>query len=82
VNRLCAKPHASGQDFRSTWVLAQGDDIAPIPGTKHREYLHENVGALDVALTSEDVARIEDVAPKSAFAGARYPEWAMAMVNR
>jgi len=64
------------------WVLAQGDDIVPIPGTKRRRYLQENVGALNVELTSADLARIEQVAPEHAFAGKRYPDWAMEMVNR
>ena len=64
------------------WVLAQGNDIVPIPGTKRRKYLQENIGALDVELTTKDLAHIDDVAPQKAFAGARYPEWAMAMVNR
>jgi aryl-alcohol dehydrogenase-like predicted oxidoreductase len=64
------------------WVLAQGDDIVPIPGTKRRKYLQENVGALDVALNNKDLARIDEVAPQDAVAGARYPDWAMAAVNR
>ena len=64
------------------WVLAQGNDIVPIPGTKRRKYLQENVGAVDVHLTSKDLARILEVAPHEAFAGERYPDWAMAMVNR
>lgn len=64
------------------WVLAQGDDVVPIPGTKRRKYLQENVGALDVALTDKDLARIDEVAPHEAVAGARYPDWAMEMVNR
>ena len=64
------------------WVLAQGNDIVPIPGTKRRKYLQENIGALDVELTTKDLAHIDDVAPQKDFAGARYPEWAMAMVNR
>jgi aryl-alcohol dehydrogenase-like predicted oxidoreductase len=64
------------------WVLAQCDDIVPIPGTKRRKYLQENIGALDVMLTSEDFARIDEVAPHEAVAGARYPDWAMAMVDR
>ena len=64
------------------WVLAQGDDIVPIPGTKRRKYLQENVGALEVALTNKDLARIDEVAPHEAVAGARYPDWAMGMVNR
>jgi len=64
------------------WVLAQGNDIVPIPGTKRRKYLQENIGALDVDLSSADLARIDQVAPREAFVGARYPEWAMGMVNR
>jgi aryl-alcohol dehydrogenase-like predicted oxidoreductase len=64
------------------WVLAQGNDIVPIPGTKRRKYLQENVGALNVDLSSEDLARIDEVAPHEAVAGARYPDWAMEMVNR
>jgi len=63
-------------------VLAQGHDIVPIPGTKRRKYLQENVGALDVALTNKDLARIDEVAPQEAVAGPRYPDWAMKMVNR
>ena len=64
------------------WVLAQGNDIVPIPGTKRRKYLQENIGALDVVLTSKDLARIDEVAPHEAVAGERYPDWAMQMVNR
>src|SRR5436189_5544633 len=52
-------------------VLAQRDDIVPIPGTKRRKYLQENIGALNVDLTSKDLERIEEVAPKDAFAGSR-----------
>ena len=55
------------------WVLAQGKDIVPIPGTKRRKYLEENVGALDVKLTAEDLKRIDEVAPKGAASGGRYP---------
>jgi len=64
------------------WVLAQGEDIVPIPGTKHRKYLEENVGALDVELTAEDLRRIDEIAPKGVAAGTRYPEAMMASVNR
>jgi aryl-alcohol dehydrogenase-like predicted oxidoreductase len=63
------------------WVLAQGEDIVPIPGTKHRQYLEENVGALDVKLTAEDLRRINEVAPRGTAAGLRYPESVMHMVN-
>ncbi len=64
------------------WVLAQGDDIVPIPGTKRRTYLEENVKAVDVELTSEDLARINEVARPDAVAGTRYPEAAMSSVNK
>jgi aryl-alcohol dehydrogenase-like predicted oxidoreductase len=64
------------------WVLAQGDDLVPIPGTKRRQYLEENVGALDVTLTPEDLRRIDEVAPKGVAAGTRYPEAMMAAVGR
>ncbi len=63
------------------WVLAQGDDVVPIPGTKRRPYLDENLGALDVALTPDDLRRIDEVAPKGAAAGLRYPEAMMSFVN-
>jgi aryl-alcohol dehydrogenase-like predicted oxidoreductase len=64
------------------WLLAQGQDIIPIPGTKRRKYLEENVGALNVKLTPEDLRRIDEVAPHGAAAGERYPQAAMAAVNR
>ncbi|EIM25587.1 aldo/keto reductase [Microvirga lotononidis] len=63
------------------WVLAQGDDIAPIPGTKRRRYLEENVGALSVTLTNDDLARIDRLLPPGAAAGTRYPEAGMKMVG-
>jgi aryl-alcohol dehydrogenase-like predicted oxidoreductase len=64
------------------WLLAQGEDIIPIPGTKRRSYLDENAGALQVKLSAEDLQRIDEVAPHGAASGARYPETMMAMVNR
>ena len=64
------------------WVLAQGDDIVPIPGTKRRPYLEENLGALQVTLTADDLARIDEIAPLGAAAGTRYPETMMAALSR
>jgi aryl-alcohol dehydrogenase-like predicted oxidoreductase len=64
------------------WVLAQGKDIVPIPGTKRRKYLEENVGALEVKLTAEDLQRIDEVAPKGAASGGRYPAALMGSLNR
>ncbi|MES2733088.1 MAG: aldo/keto reductase [Bacteroidota bacterium] len=63
------------------WVLAQDEHIIPIPGTKRRQYLEENLGALVVSLTKEDLQRIDSVAPKGAVAGLRYPEIGMRLVN-
>jgi aryl-alcohol dehydrogenase-like predicted oxidoreductase len=64
------------------WVLAQGPDIVPIPGTKRRTYLEENAKALEVELTTADLARINEVAQPEAVAGTRYPEAAMSSVNK
>jgi aryl-alcohol dehydrogenase-like predicted oxidoreductase len=64
------------------WLLAQGSTIVPIPGTKKRKYLEENAGAAELALTTEDVRRIEEAAPVGAASGPRYPEQAMRAVNR
>jgi aryl-alcohol dehydrogenase-like predicted oxidoreductase len=64
------------------WLLSQGQDIIPIPGTKRRKYLEENFGALRVKLTADDLRRIEEIAPHGAAAGQRYPEHMMALVNR
>lgn len=63
------------------WVLAQGDDIVPIPGTKRVEYLEENVGALDVQLSPDDLEAINAIAPQGAAAGSRYPAEMMKSVN-
>jgi aryl-alcohol dehydrogenase-like predicted oxidoreductase len=64
------------------WVLAQGEDIVPIPGTKRRRYLEENAAALDVKLTSEELRRLDEVLPRGVAAGTRYPEEMMRAVNR
>ncbi len=82
VEEIAREKKCTPAQLALAWVLAQGDDIVPIPGTKRRRYLQENVGALNVELTSADLARIDQVAPEHAFAGKRYPDWAMEMVNR
>ena len=64
------------------WVLAQGEDIVPIPGTKHVRYLDENIGALGVKLTDEDLKRLDEILPPGAAAGPRYHERGMETVNR
>jgi aryl-alcohol dehydrogenase-like predicted oxidoreductase len=82
VEEIAREKKCTVAQLALAWALAQGNDIVPIPGTKRRKYLQENIGALDVTLTSEDFARIDEVAPHEAVAGARYPDWAMAMVDR
>jgi len=64
------------------WLLAQGEDIVPIPGTKRRTYLDENVAALQVTLAPEDLRRIDEAAPRGATAGTRYPAHTLQAVNR
>jgi aryl-alcohol dehydrogenase-like predicted oxidoreductase len=64
------------------WLLAQGEDIVPIPGTKRRKYLEENAGAADVTLTQEDLHRIEEAMPRGSAAGERYSEEGMRAVGR
>ena len=64
------------------WVLAEGQDIVPIPGTKRRKYLEQNIGALSVQLTDDDLLRINTIIPRGAAAGDRYQAQGMAAVNR
>ncbi len=63
------------------WVLAQDNNTVPIPGTKHRKYLEDNVAAVDIQLNKEDLRRIEEIFPAGVAAGQRYPEHMMAIVN-
>jgi aryl-alcohol dehydrogenase-like predicted oxidoreductase len=80
VEEIAKEKGVTPSQLALAWVLAQGDDIAPIPGTKRVKYLEENVGAVDVELTDDDLRRIEEAFPKGATAGDRYPD--MSTVNR
>lgn len=82
VKELAAKRQATPSQFALAWLLAQGSDIVPIPGTKQRKYLDENVAASSLVLTPADLAALDTIAPKGAAAGLRYPEAMMASVNR
>ncbi len=82
IGGIARQKGATAAQLALAWVLAQGDDIVPIPGTKHRRFLEENVAAVEIRLTPQDLARIDEVAPQGAAAGERYPEQAMAAVNR
>ncbi len=64
------------------WVLAQGDDVVPIPGTKRRKYLEQNAAAVDIRLSKQEIATLDQIAPPGVAAGQRYPESRMQMVNR
>jgi aryl-alcohol dehydrogenase-like predicted oxidoreductase len=81
VEDMAKEKGCEASQLALAWVLAQGEDIVPIPGTKRRKYLEENAGALEVRLTAEDLRRIDDVFPSGVASGTRYPEWMMATVN-
>jgi aryl-alcohol dehydrogenase-like predicted oxidoreductase len=81
VEEIAREKGCKPSQLALAWVLAQGEDIVPIPGTKHRKYLEENVGALDVHLTPEDLRRLEEAFPRGAAAGTRYAEQGMHLVN-
>src|SRR5216117_4044984 len=81
VGEIAKEKSIKTSQLALAWVLAQGEDIVPIPGTKHRRYLEENVCALDVKLTPEDRRRIDEVFPYGSTAGLRYPEHMMQLVN-
>jgi aryl-alcohol dehydrogenase-like predicted oxidoreductase len=82
VEELAREKGCTPGQLALAWLLAQGDDVVPIPGTKRVRYLEENVGAAAVRLTADDLARIEAAAPRGAAAGPRYPEAAMRAVGR
>jgi aryl-alcohol dehydrogenase-like predicted oxidoreductase len=82
VEEIAAEKGCQPSQLALAWLLAQGKDIVPIPGTKRRTYLEENVAALNVELSADDLRRIDEIAQPDATAGARYPEQAMASVNR
>lgn len=81
VEEVAREKGCTSSQLALAWVLAQGEDIVPIPGTKHKNYLEDNVGAINVKLTSEDLRRLEEVFPHGAAAGTRYPEQMMHLVN-
>ncbi len=81
VNALAERKGVTPTQLALAWVLAQGSDIVPIPGTKRRRYLEENVGAVDVTLTAEELEAIEQVAPAGVATGERYPAAAMRTLN-
>lgn len=80
VTQIASEKGCKPGQIALAWLLAQGEDIVPIPGTRHTEYLQENIEAVDIALSAEDLQRIDEAAPKGSAAGDRYPD--MSTVNR
>ncbi len=81
VEEIAKRKHCTPAQLALAWLLAQGDDIVPIPGTKQRRYLEENLRSLEVELTPLDLEQIEEVAPRGAAAGDRYHEAGMKTIN-
>ncbi|WNQ13275.1 aldo/keto reductase [Paenibacillus aurantius] len=82
IKEIAREKACTPSQLALAWLLAQGDDIVPIPGTKRISYLEENIGALAVTLSEADLARIEEAAPQGAASGDRYPAAAMKSLNR
>jgi aryl-alcohol dehydrogenase-like predicted oxidoreductase len=82
IEEMAGKKGCKPAQLALAWVLAQGEDMVPIPGSSHRTHLEENLAAIEISLTAEDLKRIDEVAPKGVAAGDRYPEGGMKVVNR
>ncbi|WP_233981183.1 aldo/keto reductase [Pectobacterium versatile] len=82
INQLAQEKQVTPSQLALAWVLAQGEHIVPIPGTKRRRYLEENVSALDVTLTKKELAAIDAIFPPDAAAGERYGKESMAALNQ
>ena len=80
MNIIAQEKGVTASQLAIAWLLAKGEDIVPIPGTKRRQYLDENVAAIDIELTTAELERIEAVAPQGFAVGDRYPD--MSSVNR
>ncbi|HEY4278902.1 MAG TPA: aldo/keto reductase [Conexibacter sp.] len=74
VRAIAEEKGATPGQLALAWVMAQGDDVVPIPGTKRRSYLEENVAAVEISLTDDELARLDDAAPVGVAAGERYPD--------
>jgi aryl-alcohol dehydrogenase-like predicted oxidoreductase len=81
IGTMAADKGCTPAQIALAWVLRQGEDIVPIPGTKRRKYLEDNLGALDVELSDADLARIDDILPPGAAQGTRYPDASMASID-
>lgn len=82
IEDMAAEKGCKPSQLALAWVLAQGEDLVPIPGSSRRAHLEENLAALEISLTAEELSRIDEAAPKGVTAGDRYPEGGMKVVNR
>jgi aryl-alcohol dehydrogenase-like predicted oxidoreductase len=82
ITEIAKRKNCTPSQLALAWVLAQGENIFPIPGTKRIKYLEENAGAVSIILTKEELKQLDDISPKGAAAGLRYPEAAMKSVNQ
>jgi len=82
VEDIASQKGVAASQLAVAWVLAQGQDIVPIPGTKHRKYLEQNAAVAEIILSQNELAELGDIFPPNAASGARYPEAMMASVNR
>jgi aryl-alcohol dehydrogenase-like predicted oxidoreductase len=82
VEKMASEKGCTPAQLALAWVLAQGNDIVPIPGTKRRKYLEENIAALDIKLTADELSRINEIAPPGIAAGERYNEEMMKAIDR
>ena len=81
VEEIAREKGATAGQLALAWVLAQGDDVVPIPGTKRRRYVEENIAASDIELTPEDLRRIGEIVPVGAASGERYAEEQMRRIR-
>lgn len=82
IEEIAASKGCKPSQLAIAWVLSQGEDIVPIPGTKRRQYLLENAAAVDIVLTAEDIKQINEISPHGVAAGARYVETMMSLVAK
>ena len=81
VEKMASEKRCTSAQLALAWVLAKGESLVPIPGTKRRKYLDENIAALDIALSASDLARLNEIAPRGVAAGTRYPEELMSRLG-
>jgi aryl-alcohol dehydrogenase-like predicted oxidoreductase len=81
IEKIASQKGATPAEVALAWVLAQGEDLVPIPGTKKRAYLDQNLGALEISLSADELRQLDQIAPRGITAGLRYPEAHMKAVG-